>query len=586
MQLQNKDLEAQLDHASLIAEDFPDSTQSILFSIITAAQERQLPLIEMRAHFLVAKIARVQGDSNKAFQYLQNTEKIAYETEATNTVVDVLCEKGFVYKNIRRMPDSAAILFEKAGNIAKVVNYPHGDITSGMALSYLKMDQGQYVSAMETLLNLQEKYQNNSTPNEYGSLVNNIGHTYLQLGMYPEAIEQFKEAAIYFEQGTSDRLKLLAQVNLAETYFKAEELEQSLALIEKIETEIQGRPNAFIRNITVQIKGDIFLEKNEYEKALEIFNSELQQNAKRNFSIIYKLTIGKAKALWGLNKFQKAHNLALEAVNTSLSNKKLPLIELLSGYKILSESFKYLNDPKNALTYANLYQEGYAKIYSEKNRSNIYRTEVNNRIRLQKEQAKLESDLLKEQIKTEQREAIILIIILVFLVAGVIVAVVRYIQKNKLSSLLEFKNKELDKSKAEIEKKNKELELKNKALEASHTEIGEQNEQLEFTNEMIVSINESLEKLIKSRAKEITKKDEVLQEYAFINAHKLRAPVARILGLAKLFNHTESINDKEELVKKINYEVRDLDRIVLTITNTILKGENPERKDLEEGEEK
>lgn len=69
------------------------------------------------------------------------------------------------------------------------------------------------------------------------------------------------------------------------------------------------------------------------------------------------------------------------------------------------------------------------------------------------------------------------------------------------------------------------------ALQESNEEIQAQNEEIISQAEEIRVINENLEKLVQERTKELEKKNQVLEEYAFINAHKLRSPVASILGL-------------------------------------------------------
>ncbi len=573
---QVSDLERELALATEIYETHPDSARNIALSVINYAKTETRPKLEMEANFLLAKIAISNGSEKEAFYYLKITEDIAFGIENTQTVVDALCEKALVYKNLVRTPDSALALFKKAQNISKVIQYPHGDIISGMGISHLKMDEGNYLPAVDILLSLKSKYKNKSTHYDYSSLLNNIGHAYMKIGMYPEATEQFKEASTLVEKnGQKSRLTFLSQINLAEIYYKSDSIEKAFTIIDNIKSQLKTSKNPFIEGAASQMLGDIYLAKKEYNKALETFENAIKAKYTNNFTLSYRLTIGKAKALWGLKKYSEAHKITIEEIELAKKyENSIPLINLMEGYKLLSASYNYFNDLENALKYSNLYQKSYATIYNNKSRSDIFRNEVNNRMLLQKEQDRLENDLLKEQIKTEEREVLILIIIALFLLASIVVFIIRFIQKNKLNYLLEIKNEELNKSKKEIETKNKELEIKNK-------EIENQNEQLEFTNDMIVSINESLEKLIHSRAKEITHKDEILQEYAFINAHKLRAPVARILGLCKLINHSEDIDEKEDLVRKILYEVRDLDRIVLTITNTILKGGNPERKDLD-----
>jgi len=97
--------------------------------------------------------------------------------------------------------------------------------------------------------------------------------------------------------------------------------------------------------------------------------------------------------------------------------------------------------------------------------------------------------------------------------------------------------------------------------------------QLEIKSEEIKSINENLEALVKERTRELERKNKVLEEYAFINSHKLRGPVARILGLLKLFSNEKFSKDGEELFGHLNKTTIEMDVIVRDITKTIEKGD-------------
>ena len=58
-------------------------------------------------------------------------------------------------------------------------------------------------------------------------------------------------------------------------------------------------------------------------------------------------------------------------------------------------------------------------------------------------------------------------------------------------------------------------------------------------------INDHLEELVKSRTIELEKKNKALEEYAFINAQKLRSPLATILGLVNLMKRLPRTSTEE-----------------------------------------
>lgn len=106
------------------------------------------------------------------------------------------------------------------------------------------------------------------------------------------------------------------------------------------------------------------------------------------------------------------------------------------------------------------------------------------------------------------------------------------------------------------------------ALKASNEEIMAQAEEIK-------GINDNLESLVQERTLELQKKNEALEEYAFINAHKLRAPVASILGLMNLLTKQALNEETRQITEHMKGATEKLDEIVTAITKAIERGENP-----------
>ena len=92
--------------------------------------------------------------------------------------------------------------------------------------------------------------------------------------------------------------------------------------------------------------------------------------------------------------------------------------------------------------------------------------------------------------------------------------------------------------------------------------------------EEIKTINENLESLVRDRTKELERKNTALEEYAFINAHKLRAPVASILGLVPIINSLPLTDEGKIVVSHLNSSAEKLNTIVRSITEAIENGES------------
>ena len=91
---------------------------------------------------------------------------------------------------------------------------------------------------------------------------------------------------------------------------------------------------------------------------------------------------------------------------------------------------------------------------------------------------------------------------------------------------------------------NKNLQIKNEEISFQKNAIESQAEALLILNEELLDLNKSLEGRINERTKQIFHQNKKLAEYTFMNAHKLRAPVASILGLINLLHQVEPKEQK------------------------------------------
>ena len=130
-------------------------------------------------------------------------------------------------------------------------------------------------------------------------------------------------------------------------------------------------------------------------------------------------------------------------------------------------------------------------------------------------------------------------------------------------SFIRYREQKLVSVKRELEVKVKErteeIELKTHEIQAQAEEIK--------------GINENLESLVKVRTSELERKNKALEEYAFINAHQLRAPVASILGLIHLMQKLDLSDDEKIYLEHLQQSAKKLDSVVSSITEAIERGD-------------
>jgi light-regulated signal transduction histidine kinase (bacteriophytochrome) len=93
--------------------------------------------------------------------------------------------------------------------------------------------------------------------------------------------------------------------------------------------------------------------------------------------------------------------------------------------------------------------------------------------------------------------------------------------------------------------------------------------EIEAKTDQIQAMNNNLEMIIKERTRELENKNKALEDYAFITAHKLRSPLATILGLVSLIEMMKVQEEDKIVISHLNQSAKKLDEIVHSVMNAI-----------------
>jgi signal transduction histidine kinase len=74
------------------------------------------------------------------------------------------------------------------------------------------------------------------------------------------------------------------------------------------------------------------------------------------------------------------------------------------------------------------------------------------------------------------------------------------------------------------------------------------------------------------RSAEIRTKNKQIIEYAHLNAHKVRGPLARIIGLLNLTKHTTDQEEIKELIAKMDFSAQELNEIITEMNEILSEG--------------
>ena len=126
-----------------------------------------------------------------------------------------------------------------------------------------------------------------------------------------------------------------------------------------------------------------------------------------------------------------------------------------------------------------------------------------------------------------------------------------------------------EKNKQVLKSSNAELSNLKQQIEQKNVELNDQNKKINKINNKLKKLNENLEARIAERTSDLEQKNAQLTEYAFINSHLLRAPVARVRGLMHLLDKTSEMKKRKEILEHLRQAGIDLDDIVNKISVTL-----------------
>ena len=122
--------------------------------------------------------------------------------------------------------------------------------------------------------------------------------------------------------------------------------------------------------------------------------------------------------------------------------------------------------------------------------------------------------------------------------------------------------------KANYDKMNKSLIATNRELHEKTIEIAAQNQELLQTHDDLNVLNSDLEKIVNERTAKIRLQNQILMKYSYANAHHLRGPVARLLGLASIYR-LEPTPDPDFIISKMVEQAYEIDSVIKQINTDL-----------------
>ena len=519
---------------------------------------------------------------------LDSLRAVVIQASPDTSKVNLLLDIAYAFGRINT--DSMYDYGVRAKELSQQLGFKSGETRSFLAIGDCQRRSGDFVNGLENCERALELAEQNNMLVVQTLALNNIGLIYNYQGDYPTALSIYQRALKIAE--SLNRKRSIASIynNMGGIYYNLDDFDGALDFWKKtlgihIELDHASAPMS-MNNI-----GLAYAKKGDIDKSIEYYYQSISAyEDTKNCGRIYPLeNIGDSyrqlkeydsasyyleRALEGAREckdrvVQIGCLLGLAATEREIEQEQKALEYLESALEIavdaglkrekgmvleqLSSLHEALGNESKAFEYFKGYHAISDSLYNESNAREIGRLEAKHEFEKNQKEKEVEQQITALQSERQlSREKWIRNTFVVGFVLMLIIAWLLY--RN-------FKRKR---------RANEELRALNNEIDENRKELVEQAAELHALNSQLNELNNNLEAKIEERTNELKNKNKELEaknlklaEYAFINAHKLRAPVATLLGLIDLFEN-KSVNDTEraEIVNKIKHSTNDLNEVV------------------------
>ena len=441
------------------------------------------------------------------------------------------------------------------GFFNEIKNRPYESLVLLSAASRCLTIGNNYVTAFKYANFFLANYKNEQDRESFAKAWNVLGEIYRISKNYKQALNAYRSSEKYAVMN-GKILFLSPLINIGTIQLNLGHLDSALKRYDFVERylikmkEVRSNSFAYVK----YRKAQVFMLDGQFDSALN--------QAIDGFEIYDKLRHDEGRILtWGVlaeiyfktGLYRKSILFGRRAIDLA---KKINYVINNIGHvcEVVAKSYRELGDFENAYRYQVIQSDLTNRAFNPE----IAAILLNDQLKLETEKIELQKELLEEQRQKDQsaiREQK-----LINFVSIAIILVLSWV------SFLLYRN-------ARIKKRlNFQLQEKQEEILAQTEELTAQTEELRASNEKIEAININLGNLVNDRTATIKSQNLRLRDYAYFNAHKVRGPLARILGLISVIEYEfphQAFGTYKEMLKEASHE---LDKAIKEI-NVVLEEE-------------
>ncbi|NBP69409.1 MAG: hypothetical protein EBU52_11755, partial [Cytophagia bacterium] len=485
----------------------PDLALVLLDSLLNLNHDKKNIDDLVQAMILKSEMLQYTGQFKAALQQIRQARQLATSHSLHALEGTILFNTGFAFKEINL--DSSRYYYKSAYHFFEKKKDSLNLAATLTRLSHLCMVEGKFTMAMQ-YLNRAEQFTGKTDYVRQLHFFTNKAHNYSAVGLELASIACSRKAVALVNQHhiTANDFNLSAIYgNLCNAYLNVNKADSAYYFAAASVKDLDSIPpqSPFLLSL-----GNIYLALDSAAQALKTFSRyEVYKNSTEYY---FEKLDGLFRTYHQLKdevKTKETAVLILSAMPEDVMKKR----GWMKIYEIASTAAAYLNRQDLFYRYQQKHFEHYREIYNQANLASILEMDFEEKLKDEKIKANLEAELLMNELKFNRLRQIGLLIGALLLLIILFLLFVRYRNQKRFNSILRKK------------------------------------------------VNE--------RTQLLTLKNEQLNEYAFINAHKLRAPVARILGLVALYELKDSGLSTTAYTNMIKQEVQSLDLIVKSISDAV-----------------
>ncbi|MDX1627300.1 MAG: tetratricopeptide repeat protein [Fulvivirga sp.] len=550
-----EEIDERLRWAENISIDGPDTALSVARASLSQAENINYFKGILNARYVKAKSFRVLGKFDSADQIFNQLLETSTELNDSILMGKVLYQraqltydKGDPTKSLKILDDAFEVrsgIPDSAG-ISQVYNI-RGNIYVDLGLYYQALEAYQKAMNIDLLIDNMEGV---------ASRYNNIARIYTFQNENEKAAEYYQKAYdIALQQGNKTDQAIYAN-NIAHLLKIEGKYEEALAKLNRA-IQIHDELNTTCRKIyPMYNKGSIYVRQGLLDSAAFYLNWVLPKTmsceSDQYLRCLTLIDLGKMNIRKG--NYNEAIEL-LENAFDAADKFSLPAQKMSAAHTLYAvyDSTRQLNE---AIHYLQVYHSLNDSLYSVESTRKQARLEAQYVYEQEKKEEELKNRL--EEAKREKELANAIWVRNTFIAGFLVLLIIVFLIYRNYTRKVRANNK--------LNQLNQLITRQKEALET-------QARELRNANEEITRINENLEQIANKRTRVITKQNKKILEYAYYNAHQVRGPLARILGLVSLFeNQNITQAEFEQKLHELRQEAHQLDQMVKKMNRSLEKG--------------